>query len=164
MLCLSKTLLYLCILWALSSLAVYHHRSCIAGITCTCTDLLFAEPFTVTMCCAHLLVKLTKHFGMKLFCYPWVQRKLVLTAVTNPRTSSQVSWFFLLLVQATKMFPIMGSINITVQVHVKWASMNKTLLLLSSLTVHCSYRLKFFAAKDHLWDGNSLSQLQSSWL
>ena len=33
--------------------------------------------------------------------------------------------------------------------------MNKTLLLLSSLTVHCSYRLKFFAAKDHLWDGNS---------
>ena len=42
--------------------------------------------------------------------------------------------------------------------------MNKTLLLLNSLTVHCSYRLKFFAAKDHLWDGNSLSQLQSSWL
>ena len=42
--------------------------------------------------------------------------------------------------------------------------MNKTLLLLSSLTVNCSYRLKFFAAKDHLWDGNSLSQLQSSWL
>ena len=33
--------------------------------------------------------------------------------------------------------------------------MNKTLLLLSSLTVHCSYRLKFFVVKDHLWDGNS---------
>ena len=36
--------------------------------------------------------------------------------------------------------------------------------LLSSLTVHCSYRLKFFVVKDHLWDGNSLPQLQSSWL
>ena len=36
--------------------------------------------------------------------------------------------------------------------------------LLSSLTVHCSYRLKFFVVKDHLWDGNSLPQLQSFWL
>ena len=27
--------------------------------------------------------------------------------------------------------------------------------LLSSLTVHCSYRLKFFVVRDHLWDGNS---------
>ena len=36
--------------------------------------------------------------------------------------------------------------------------------LLSSLTVHCSYRLKFFVVRDHLWDGNSLPQLQSSWL
>ena len=35
--------------------------------------------------------------------------------------------------------------------------------LLSSLTVHCSYRLKFFVVRDHLWDGNSLPQLQSSW-
>ena len=35
---------------------------------------------------------------------------------------------------------------------------------LSSLTVHCSYRLKFFVVRDHLWDGNSLPQLQSSWL
>ena len=36
--------------------------------------------------------------------------------------------------------------------------------LLSSLTVHCSYRLKFFVFRDHLWDGNSLPQLQFSWL
>ena len=36
--------------------------------------------------------------------------------------------------------------------------------LLSSLTLHCSYRLKFFVVRDHLWDGNSLPQLQSSWL
>ena len=36
--------------------------------------------------------------------------------------------------------------------------------LLSSLTVHCSYRLKFFVFKDHLWDGNSLPQLRFSWL
>ena len=36
--------------------------------------------------------------------------------------------------------------------------------LLSSLTVHCSYRLKFSVVKDHLWDGNSLPQLWSSWL
>ena len=28
----------------------------------------------------------------------------------------------------------------------------------------CSYRLKFFVVRDHLWDGNSLPQLQSSWL
>ena len=36
--------------------------------------------------------------------------------------------------------------------------------LLSSLTVHCSYRLKFFVVRlrNHLWDGNSLPQLQSS--
>ena len=30
--------------------------------------------------------------------------------------------------------------------------------------MHCSYRLKFFVVRDHLWDGNSLPQLQSSWL
>ena len=29
--------------------------------------------------------------------------------------------------------------------------------------MHCSYRLKFFVVRDHLWDGNSLPQLQS-WL
>ena len=36
--------------------------------------------------------------------------------------------------------------------------------LLSSLTLYCSYRLRFFAFRDHLWDDNSLPQLQSSWL
>ena len=30
--------------------------------------------------------------------------------------------------------------------------------------MHCSYKLKFFVVRDHLWDGNSLPQLQSSWL
>ena len=30
--------------------------------------------------------------------------------------------------------------------------------------MHCSYRLKFFVVRDHLWDGNSLTQLQSPWL
>ena len=36
--------------------------------------------------------------------------------------------------------------------------------LLSSQIVYGSYRLKFFVGKDHLRDGGSLSQLQSSWL
>ena len=40
------------------------------------------------------------------------------------------------------------------------ANMNKNLFL-SSLS---EYRLKFFVVKDHLWNGGSLSQLQSSWL
>ena len=46
---------------------------------------------------------------MELFAiHEVMQRKLVLTAATTPRTSSRVSWLFLLLVQATNMLPTMA--------------------------------------------------------
>ena len=76
------------------------------------------------------------------------------------------SWFFLLLVQTTKMLSIIGSIChclCFVWNEQVWTTISCSHLL-SSLTVHCSYRLKFFVVRDHLWDGNSPPQLQSSWL
>ena len=43
--------------------------------------------------------------------------------------------------------------------------MNNLLFTFTEFTdTHCSYRLKFFVVKDHLWDGNSPPQRQSSWL
>ena len=84
-----------------------------------------------------------------------------------PRISSWVSWFFLLLVQITKMLSInLWEASVSVWVLCEMSKYEQQIScshLLSSLSVHCSYRLKFFVVRDHLWDGNSPPQLQFSW-
>jgi len=127
----------------------------------------FAHPPGILLVLNHPLTK--KKISMELWVFSATHEfkcKLVLTAATTPGSPPEFLDFSASGTDNKDAFHYGKHLSLF-EFCVKWASMNNKIScshLLSSLTLHCSYRLRFFAFRDHLWDDNSLPQLQSSWL